>query len=522
MTEHVEATHDLLTTEMFKVNLKGGQSSRFTLPGLLAQLLVSDAISGFPNLAAQERSHWWRFLVRCGAKALHELELTVDEALKESVTGLERRIGEVFAAQVAPGGWCLGQPDPTAPGFMQPPTPDGQPPSEAYKERTVATLTSAIGSKNHDRKYAKGRVRNPEQVVYGLLAYQGGVIQDGRGYYKTPLSASRSGAGSGVPFMWGRLAEDLPNSFRADVNLLAMSRGDIQQKRRLSGDVWALWAEPWDGVIGLPASELDVAFIPMARMVRLGQPSEGLYERVWVRGSATDRVNDHTEGGHLGDLFTPIVVDPSGRHLKVRGTLGGGYGYREVVRLLFGEGAECSPSVRAWMREGAGDRALKVVFEGTAFGQGKTAGYHHREVILPPEARPFLDDPQPLQEVDEQLMKTVSESKKAVAGATRTLLHGDAGKRKGDDGQAALAGTALDLLVDQRYVESLVRFSDAYARGETEWVDEWVKVVSGLARDAFGQTAQGLPKSTNTMFERRVRADAYLGSRLKKLGRGTE
>ena len=517
MSESLQGEHDLLTSKIFVASTKGGPRLRLTLPEFLTRLIRGDAITGFPNLAAPERSHWWRFLVRCGAKVLHELGVSVEEASSEGGAELDGRIGDVLAALVPVGGWCLSQPDPAVPGFLQPPTPTGASPEESYKRRTVAALTPALGEKDHDRKYAKGRVRTPEQTVYALLAYQGGVVYGGPTYYKTPLSASRSGAGSGVPFMWGRLAGDLPSSFRADVDALLANWSDVQSERGVRGTVWALWAESWDGNVGIPADELDVAFIPMARMVRLGPPTDGKYGLLFVSGTKTDRVNDHTQGGHLGDLFTPLVVDPKGGYLKVRGTLRGGYGYREVVKLLFGEGAACSPSVRAWMKQESSTSNLKVVFEGLAFGQGKTEGFHHREVLLPPEARPFLDDPRPLQEVDEQLMRIVSGSKKAIAGATRSLLHGNARPKKGDDGLVARSGALLDQRVDQRYLSSLVRYSDAYSRGETDWIDEWVSEVSSLAREAFTEGAAALPTSTSTMFERRVRAEAYLNRRLKKL-----
>ena len=509
------AQDDLLADEIFTVD--AGAGDRVSLPSLLARLISGEPVHSFPGVAAPQRSHWWRFLVRCGAKSFRELGLTVDEVANRSATQVEKEMGDVLRSLVPNGGWCLSQPDATKPGFLQAPTPDGEPPETSYKVATVAILTAALGQKDHDRKYEKGRRRTPEQTVYALLAYQGGAVFGGRTYYKTPLSPSRSGQGSGVPFMWGRQGGDLQASYLADLGGLLDAWDEIRDQRGLRGGIWALWGERWDGETGLQASKLDPAFIPLARLVRLGPPEGGRYSTLYLRGSQTDRIDDHTQGGHLGDPFTPLVVDPRRGHLKVRGTLRGGYGYREVVKLLFGEGATASPSVTSWMKRGSGDSNLRVVFEGLAFEQGKTCGYHRREVLLPPEVRPFLDDPIPLYEVDEQSMRIVAETKNAIRAAIRLLVHGAPQRKKGDDGVVDRSTKQFDRLVDQQYLPHLIQSSVAHGRGEAEWVDEWAESVGDMARTAFLESVSATPCSTNTKLERRVRAEAYLGARLRKI-----
>src|SRR5690606_8616849 len=103
-------------------------------------------ILGFPNLTPIQRSYWYRFLVRCAAKALHELRMDVHTASGIAAAELGERI--TSALLKASGGeeaWRLYQPDPKLPGFLQPPTPGGGPPEQSYAENFVSLLTSAIG-----------------------------------------------------------------------------------------------------------------------------------------------------------------------------------------------------------------------------------------------------------------------------------------------------------------------------------------------------------------------------------------
>jgi hypothetical protein len=245
------------------------------------------------------------------------------------------------------GVWALHQPDPTQPGFLQPPTPEGRPPEEAkYSANTLSLLTSAIGSKNHERKVDVARALDGEQAAYALIEFQLGAVFGGRGNYGSQIMGSASGAGSGSPFMGARLGIGENESFRHDVGVLLRSWSDIRDEYGLRGDVWALWTKSWDGESSLPSERLEPAFIPLARLVRLGPPTEGgEFTTVWFRATTRARVQDRSGGGNLGDPFTPRVPDlRNPEQLKVRGALEGGYGYAEVVNLLFGTDATLETS----------------------------------------------------------------------------------------------------------------------------------------------------------------------------------
>ena len=439
------------------------------------------------------------------------------KALESDSTKLANDIRDTLLDLATDACWYVWQPDPGLAGFLQPPTPDGRHPSKPWIEKGIAELTIALGKKNHDRKWEKPHSLTPERTVYALATYQGGVVHGGSGNYKSQLMGSGRGLGSGVPFMRAQRIGALGPSFRADVASMLDRWDKIEADHGLKGRAWALWAESWDGTTTLPASKLDPTFIPLARLVRLVAPIAGLYSSMWFKTTTSVRVDDHTEGGNLGDPFTPLVTDPRKGHLKVRGTLPSGYDYREVVKLLFGDGARASESVLHGMRSGTTEDDLSVTFEGLAYENSKTLGYHSRQVRLPIEVRPFFDDPTPAREVDEQMMRDVGEAKKALRGAIRIALHGSP-RSTGDEAVVRRSASHLDHLVDQRYVPILIQNSLAHSKGETEWLDLWLKELRQFVEVAFLDVIGAIPRSSTSKMERRVSAEAYLRRKLKTIG----
>lgn len=522
------AGHDLLTEPLFTVATDDGPS-RLSLSALLARLLAGPEVHGFPEVAPEQRGYWWRFLVRCAAKALHELGWTVDQAAAEPAAELAERLEVKLRELVPDGGWCLYQPDGAKPGFLQVPTPGGARPAAAgYSRRGVSLLTGAIGSKNHERKSESVRELAPEQAVYALIEYQTAAVYGGKGNYSSQLQGSKSGAGSGTPFMGAHIAASEPRTFQYDVRVLLSRWPETAQELR--GEVWALWASPWTGTRAdvLPSVQLDPAFIPLARLVRLEAPIDGLYSVVWFKSTEADRVADHTAddkgkgGGLLGDPFTPRVDDPTP---KVRGTLAKGYDYTEVVQLLFGgeKGATPSPSVQALAERAPSAGAdLSVVFEGVAYEQGKTLGFHRREVLLPAgvdrNAIAFLDEPRPLLEAHGRLLEHIAEVKKALRGAARIVLSGEPKPRPSDDKKAERPAALLEARVDGVYLDFLFTAATANQReSQSRWDRPLLEWLDQNAREVLREALAALPCSTNQRLEREVRAEAYLSGRLRKL-----
>jgi hypothetical protein len=488
-----------------------------TVPALLARLLTGPEIHDFPNLAAEQHGYFWRFAVRCAAKALHDLGFTVDEAAGHP--DLADAITRALAAATPEGAWELYQPDPHRPGFLQSPIPGGKLAEGNYSAHSLRLLTSALGIKNHERKFEIGRELDAERTIFALVEYQIGAIFGGSGNYASQLMGSAVGAGSGTPFMGARIGGSNGETFRHDVAVMLRGWDRIRETNGLEGNVWALWAEPWDGTGSLPSRRLDPAFIPTARLVRLGAPEDGVFRTVWFRPTKRARVEDLTGGGNLGDPFTPLVPDPNKAGIrKVRGTLGKGYDYTEVVRLLFGEDAERSPSVEALRESDDGTRPdLAVLFQGVAYEQGKTGGFHRREVLLPPSALPLFDDPDPVRTAHAEMLGMVRDAKSALRGAARIFLNGEPRPRDGDAGRVDLPALALEARVDPIYLAHLFGFAERQGSGDTNWRWEWGGVLRDLARDAFEKTLPALPASTARLYEREVEAWSYLSWKLRQL-----
>lgn len=505
----------------------GGPARRLSLAELLARLLAGpEDLLSFPNVSAIQRSYWYRFLVRCGAKALHTLELEPRAAAKMDAAELAQILGRTLAA--AAGGeeaWLLYQPDPALPAFLQPPTPDGHPPEKTYARNSASLLTTAIGLKMHERKYNVDRVLDAERMVYALVEFQGGVIFGGRGNYASQIMGSASGMGSGAPFMGVRLGDGYRRTFLHDVSVFLARWDRIRTDLEINGEIWALWTERWDGKSMLPASKLDPAFIPLARLVRLGEPTEdGDFDTVWFKATTCARVSDHSEGGLLGDIFTPLVPNPKRKDTwKVRGTMRNGYDYPEVVRLIFGLEAVPSPSVAALADPRHPDReGARIVFEGTAFEQGKTDGFHYREIPIPSTSTfSFFTNPEPLEEAHRTMLQMARDAKSAIRGAARILLAGSPKPRDGDGNKVDKPAQLLEHEIDRVYIPTLLAASERHAQNDMGYVGEWGETLTELTRRAFQESKDGIPTAGARRYEREIYAESWLGYRLREL-RGEE
>lgn len=524
----VVAGPDVLSDALFTVTDRSGVEERLSLSALLARLIAGPDVSQFSRIAAEQRSYWWRFLVRCTAKALHDRGQTVAEAARHPPNELATELRGMLRnaagdADGTRGVWLLHQPDPARPGFLQHPVPGGaQPEDRRYSRNTASLLTCAIGSKSHERKTEIARTLDTEQLVYGLVELQLGAIFGGRGNYGSQIMGSASGAGSGSPFMGVRIGSGENETFRHDVSVLLDRWERIRDDHALRGGIWSLWTEPWDGERSLPSNKLDPAFIPLARSIRVDAPrADGVFDVVWFRASSKARVEDLTGGGNFGDPFTPLV--PDAKHpdtLKVRGTLDGGYGYLEVTNLLFGTDSRRrgtpSPSVTALVRMDDDERAdVRVLFEGTAFEQGKTVGFYRREVLLHSEASGLFGNPAPARAVHGEMLNMVRDAKSALRGAMRTLLSGTTRPREGDDDKIALPTDDLDARVDQVYLDTLLKAAVQYESGDTSWRIRWARDLETLAIQSFDATAGTIPTATSRQYERQALAKNRLEHRLR-------
>lgn len=512
---------NLLRDAFFSIARADGATT-LSLPALLAVLLSpSGGVLRLRRLTAEQHGPVWRFLVRCAAEVVYRLKLPRPLPALD-VSELAERIAEVLAERAGgPGAWDLYQPNVGLPAFLQPPVPGGGPPESAdFRLDTTARLSLAMGGKNHERKLGAGGSLDAELLVYALIVFQSGSIYT-KGNRASQLMGSATGKGSGMPYVGAWLPGALDATFRHDVEALLREWDAVRRDHGLRGDVWALWTVPWDGETSLTNAGLDPAFIPCARIVRVGAPeADGRWCSLWYRPTEKPRVTDVTNGSGLGDPFLPLVPHPKepGRH-KVRGTMPTGYRYDEVVRLLIGDPKQPSvrpASVDALFGARPADGA-RVRFEGMAFDQGKTLGFHRREVLVPTASYDDVNDVRIVQGLHEQYMHVVANAVNALRAAARLLLLGSAKPNRHAAAKTNGGAQALQAAVDAEYVERLLAAARAVRDDgdEARGVATWRERVAVLAERAFRETSGAIPVSTNARWEREVRAEAYLKSKLR-------
>lgn len=515
---------NVLQDPLFTVIVAGERVS-MSLPQLLADLTTGSDIGSYPLVSAEQRSYWLRFQVRCAARAMRTAGLELAEAGAMPAPELATQLRTALLQHSDVTDWELYQPDPSLPGFLQPPTPTAAAPeADGYRADDCGLLTQIIGTKGHERKVAVGRRLQSELMIYAMLEYQTGVIFGGRGNYESQLTGSRSGAGSGTPYMGAWIDGSYSATFRHDLGVM-LDRWDQTAEYQL-GPIWALWREPWDGASQIQSVRLDPAFIPLARLIRLDEPMGGVFETVWFHASERSRVNDLTDGGRLGDPYTPLVPDPKGGHMKVRGTLEKGYDYLEVVRSLFGvDGAVRSPSADALLGNPPNLADLRVVFEGMAFEQGKTRGFHRRELRLPRQRSRLMRLPAQLPLIPalhQQMLAQTTKSKRALRSALALLLSHNPLARDSDREKMGVAINSLDTRIDAVYIDFLIDAATS-EEGEdaTQAYRQWLFDIIVMGRpgqhdSVFANAIRSLPRSVGRQFEDEVRSEAYLRARLRR------
>ncbi|CAN5750347.1 hypothetical protein BH23GEM7_BH23GEM7_06300 [soil metagenome] len=519
--------HDVLVEPLFAIT-PGNETLALTT--LLARLLVGEEIQSFPNLAAEQRGHFWRFLVRCGAKALHTRGCSVEQATRMRQGDLDTAIRDTLRNAAGDpdgsrGAWALYQPNLMVPGFLQPPFPPGTNPEEGVKTGSCAYLSTLTGEKCHERKADTGRTRTPEQAALGLIELQLGAYYGGPKNYESQITADGY---CGTPFVGARIADSNTQTFRHDVQVLLEHWHQITEDLKLSGDVWALWTVAWDKNGGaLSAARLDPAFIPLARFVRLDRPEHGTFTSLRYWPTENPRVAEQQPGGHYGDPFASLTFDAKKGHLKVRGTQRKGYDYREVVELLFPErkdglGGEVAPSVKTLQHHRHHGRPnLSVVFEGIAYKQGGTEGFHRRELVLPASGPRRLGSPEPVRKAHGQMLKVVGNTEEAVKKAIRVLLRGETKKGQNpprvDPRPGADAVRHLNALLDRIYLDELFAMADRLDAGDTTWILDWAATVRRMTWEAFEHTIAVLPLPDTRRWQRIVVARQRLRRELTKL-----
>lgn len=401
---------NLLSDPLLHVRLRGGATA-CSLPGVLHHLSRGEVVS-FMALQGWQEHAWFAFLVQLSAMALARADRAEPPPSEEDWKALLLGLSDESEAA-----WSLVVEDMSLPAFLQPPVPG----PELFK-RSVSTpdaIDLPVTSKNHDLKAARIRHPAPEHWVYALVSLQ--TTQGYSGPKNYGIQRMNGGLGN-RPYTacvenlsWG-------SRFLADLLLLLRSHADAVRDYPFNARGHALlWLLPWEGTSTLPMQDCDPWCIEICRLLRLGEEAGVISAR--LAPTQSPRLSAVTDGGDVGDPWTPVGVTEKKSGIERKAlTLGGaGWRYDLLVALLI------EPTYQASLAMTLEADDQPHVFLGRALvrGQGKTEGFHERLVPLPPKVLPFLTESEPLEELSRLSKSRIARTKKAqdiLASAVRKLL----------------------------------------------------------------------------------------------------
>lgn len=473
---------NLLTEPLIELRRVGdGARAGSDLPQLFAAL-ARDEVRDFPALRAHQRHPWHAFLCQLAAIAMHgqgrSLPWTDADDWRAALRALTPGQGDD-----AP--WCLVSP-PDRPALLQAPT-GSDPKTWKNLLRAPDELDLLVTSKNHDLKGSRAHEAEAQDWLFALVSLQTQEGFFGAGNYGISRMnggfASRPGVGLAVGRHPGL-------RWQHDVANLLHHRDAVceQMGLRPNGGHALLWLLPWDGDVSLAFDSLDPHYIELCRRTRCILDDGRLL--AVSTGSRVARIDAKALNGRTGDPWTPIDV-AAGKALTINNR---GYDYRLASELLFGGGpyaGGCAQdlSLRSNLPD---DQPVRLSMRGLVRGQGKTEGYHEREVPIAAKVRQQLagDGRRRLARQARERIDAIADLRKLLWVALLTLFsNGEAG---GDPGQTLkdLASTCtrtFELAEDLRFFDDLdieIHADDEIAV-RLDWLLGLAERGEAVLRDAF-------------------------------------
>ncbi|EQD41303.1 CRISPR-associated protein, Cse1 family, partial [mine drainage metagenome] len=148
------------------------------------------------------------------------------------------------------------------------------------------------------------------------------------------------------------------------------------------------WLEPWDGKTSCPLERLHPLGIEICRRVRL--QCEGGTIQAKAGNSECARMNAGESRGAVADPWMPLEIAEADE-VKALTATPDALGYRKLAELLFDSSRFRLPLLSRPSREERGAVAT-LIAQVLVRGQGKTEGFHRRELSLPPPVVKRLAD----------------------------------------------------------------------------------------------------------------------------------
>jgi CRISPR system Cascade subunit CasA len=522
----------VLDTPVFPVRRTfSGGADRLSLAGVIAALLA-DGVDQLDQTTRLNAPYVHALVCQLAALGLRRSGVV---ALADAPTDEAAWRALLLALAPAwPGGeaWTLVEADPAKPAFLQPALPAADA-ARATALEYPEDLSLLVSSRNHGVKQAKSRGVEDWSWIQALIALQTGASFSGRG---NPGIARMNGGFGSRPFVSLCPGPRWSDRVRRDVAVMLAHWERTAERAGLTPDGAhpLLWArpEPWGGTAAemLRVHTLSPHFVEVARRVRLRRRADGTLAAAVVPSDKT-RVHPGDAGaehrGAVGDPWAPLSPRTGGMLTPDES----GWTMRRVVDVLFGEGASGGHAalLQRW-HEGLDDRdaaaphwSLRVLVG----GQGKTGGWHERDIPIDPGV---LDDwlaadrLQDLGEVAHALLGWVGDADGALKAGLLTILERPAWKSARGGGAAVNyrhpeatrwiqgAMETFQARVDAEFFPLLWSLARARNTDRDEGVQADTKwALATIARAVFRETVPVLPLSEGS----RVLAEAAGGARLE-------
>lgn len=507
---------NLLTEQTIRVEV-GGATKSISLPEVYAALML-DQIDAFPALRPHQRHAWHAFLVQLGAMAMHRAGVSEPFADAEIWRHTMRDLTPEYPDDEP---WHLVVEDITTPAFMQPPASSREREKD-FKTRveTPDQLDMLVTAKNHDIKSSVSTRGSTDDWLFALITLQ--TMQGFSGAGNFGISRMNGGFGS-RPALSLAPVGNVGAHVRRDILALLEHRPNILEDYPMNeGGFDLLWTRPWDGAASeriLP-DQLDPLFIEVCRRVRLrSEYGKDIYA---VRTSSkAARVEARNMNGIMGDPWTP--VDRRSNKSLTLGT--GGFGYKRITEYLTPSGNwELPVLLRPTSSEQSSDTDMNLVARGMVRGQGKTEGYHEREIPVRHKTKMAMarqDADRELGDLAQERIQQIGTVQRILSHAIQTFMaRGDSDRVSPE--QRALARpwlNRLDEIVDARFFEHLQEEFEAIAEERQgiryAWLMNGRDGVVDHARTLLSEAEDTLACPQIHRYRARTNADSLFEGRLR-------
>jgi len=478
MTIAPELQFSFLTEPLIRYRrARDGGAVLSNLPQLFVAL-IADEVRDYPALRPHQRHPWHAFLVQLAAIALQKAGRTT---VFETADEWRNALLALTPDDPDCAAWCLVSP-PNRPALLQAAVVDGS--IDEWKSVAFAAdeIDMLVTSKNHDIKGSRARRSQPEDWLFALLSLQTQEGFLGAGNY----GISRMNGGFASKPGIGVAAVGLHGSrWARDVSALLAHRDRTVEERGLQAEdgLALVWLAPWDGLASLSFAKLDPFYIEICRRIRL-QSSGGAITSIG-NGSKAARIAAKELNGLTGDAWTPIDVE-GGKALTITAN---GFNYKLVSELIFG--GKYQLPVAHNLIQPADGKGLVFIAQGMTRGQGKTEGYHERQVPISPKVRSQLVTNQKtsLARLATQRIAIIGEVRKLLWVALAVLFaNGKSGdSSEGNKTKASKFSAPFEAGEDGRFFDDLSEEIDAAdpAAQRMQWTLDLVGRAEAILKIAF-------------------------------------